>query len=276
MQTDKNGLYTDEYGVSEIRLVNADSVKEVSGKIDGLAAEFTDMNIYYSFIPDKSVYSGKKLPGFNIEQVKENLTTQAQFIDICDILSAESFYRTDLHWNQARLQPVVQALSEAMGFTPDTDSYKEVNAGYFEGVYSGQIALPVGGDEMIYHENPNLEALYLNSAATGFEPGPVYSTDKFAGVNSLDPYDIFLNGAQPLVIINNNSPAANGELYLFRDSFSSSLAPLLAGSYKKTVLIDLRYTDMPTLRRLIEFVPGSDVLFLYSSQILNRADALLL
>jgi hypothetical protein len=65
-------------------------------------------------------------------------------------------------------------------------------------------------------------------------------------------------------------------LYIFRDSFTSSLAPLLAASdaYGKIVLIDLRYIDSRVLDQFVTFEDGSDALFLYSAQILNNSTVL--
>jgi hypothetical protein len=281
LQTDKNGLYIDEYGIGKIERTDVESVSEVSKIIDTLAEEFNDMNVYYSFIPDKSVYAQKPLPGFDCALVNRHLTPAAAFIDLTAVLNADSYYRTDLHWNQTALPAVVDTLAKVMGFKVDLSRYAEKYAGNFEGVYAGQLALPAGGDEMRYLDNFDLTAMY--STAAGFEQGPVYDVDKFNEANgeyvsgaSLDPYDLFLSGAQPLVTISNNSPDAAGELILFRDSFSSSLAPLLADGYKKVTLIDLRYIDMQSVRRQVEFAPDSDVLFLYSSQILNNADSLLI
>jgi hypothetical protein len=279
-QTDKNGLYTDGYGIGEITPPDIASIAEVSRIIDSLAAGLTDMRVYYSFIPDKSVYAETPLPGFDIEAVKRHLNPSAEFIDLTGVLTAESYYKTDLHWKQTSLPAVVNALAEVIGFNYDASGYVEKSAGYFEGVYAGQLALPTGGDEMLYLDNPALTAMY--NTAAGFEVGPVYNVDKFNEATgeyvsgaSLDPYDLFLSGAQPLVVIENDAADTERELILFRDSFSSSLAPLIAGGYKKVTLIDLRYIDMPSVNRLVDFAPGSDVLFLYSSQILNNADILL-
>ena len=48
----------------------------------------------------------------------------------------------------------------------------------------------------------------------------VYTLDK---VNSLDKYDIFLNGASSYIEITNPNSNNTKELVIFRDSFSSSL-----------------------------------------------------
>ena len=60
------------------------------------------------------------------------------------------------------------------------------------------------------------------------------------------------------------------ELVVFRDSFGSSLAPLLAGSYRKITLIDLRYISSDLLESYVRF-QEQDVLFLYSALIWNQS-----
>lgn len=59
------------------------------------------------------------------------------------------------------------------------------------------------------------------------------------------------------------------ELLLFRDSFGSSIAPLLLENYSKITLIDLRYLSKDILENYIEF-ENQDVLFLYSTLVLNQ------
>jgi hypothetical protein len=90
-----------------------------------------------------------------------------------------------------------------------------------------------------------------------------------------DPYDLFLRGAQAVVVLENPDAATDRELVYFRDSFGSSLAPLLAGSYARVTLVDLRYIDSRLLPDLIDVPAGSDVWFSYSSQILNHDTVLL-
>ena len=67
----------------------------------------------------------------------------------------------------------------------------------------------------------------------------------------------------------------NGKkLYLFRDSFSSSLAPLLVGGYSEIYLIDIRYVMSDYLDLFLSFEEGQDILFLYSTEVLNNSTML--
>lgn len=277
MQTDKEGLFFGSDGAGEFEAINVRSFENVADKINIIADGLYDINLFFSFIPDKSIYTNRVFPGFNAALAEEILYGRLNsdiftFIDLSSVMDINTFYRTDFHWDQISLAGVVDALGEKMNFVIDIGSYQINNFGSFEGVYVGQIALPIGYDVMSYFELPHLRAYYLNSSNMTMELGAVYDYKRFFG---LDPYDFFLSGAQPLVILKNNYLPYERVLYLFRDSFSSSLAPLLSSAYSEIVLIDLRYIDIHTINRLIDFEPGSDALFLYSTQVLNNSNFLL-
>lgn len=70
-----------------------------------------------------------------------------------------------------------------------------------------------------------------------------------------------------------NPHAADRELIVFRDSFGSSLVPLLAEGYRRITLVDIRYLASARLADFIEF-NGQDVLFLYSVPVLNNSETL--
>ena len=63
------------------------------------------------------------------------------------------------------------------------------------------------------------------------------------------------------------------ELIVFRDSFGSSLAPLLVQGYARVTLVDIRYLQPELLGQLLDF-HGQDVLLLYSTLVLNSAGAI--
>ena len=84
----------------------------------------------------------------------------------------------------------------------------------------------------------------------------------------MDAYDVFLSGAAALLTVENPLAQTERELILFRDSFGSSLAPLLLSGYRRVTLVDLRYIASSELEKYIDF-DDQDVLFLYSTQILN-------
>ncbi|MDR0571183.1 MAG: hypothetical protein LBG71_08255 [Clostridiales Family XIII bacterium] len=281
LQSDKSGLYVGRFGAGKLEKIDETSVRQAAAKILKLASSIDDARLYYSFIPDKNVYAGRYMPGFDVERARLLLgdalaaDPRLTYVDVAGALSAADFYRTDLHWSQPRLGGVVSALGAGMGFRGGLEGFTEEPVGLFQGVYSGQLALPLKPDLMsVMTDGPlhNATASYLDPQSQTFVPGDIYD---FAAVSGRDPYDVFLKGVQPLIILENPDAPAERELYLFRDSFGSSLAPLLLAAYSKVVLIDLRYIDSRLLAEHAAISPGADVLFLYSSQILNSASVLL-
>ena len=55
--------------------------------------------------------------------------------------------------------------------------------------------------------------------------------------------------------------------------FGSSMAPLLVSDYSKVTLVDTRYIAPKLVGNFVDF-EGADVLFLYSTLILNQSAAL--
>ena len=62
-------------------------------------------------------------------------------------------------------------------------------------------------------------------------------------------------------------------MIVFRDSFASAMVPLLLQDYAKVTLIDIRYIQIDILERFVTF-NGQDVLFLYSTLVLNNSGAI--
>ena len=278
-QTDKSGLYRDnKVGVGEFKRMDANAFAQTAEKIRKVAEspQLSGLNVYYTFVPDKSTFAGRYLPGFDpeaAEKVLEGVLGGSSYISLTDsgTISATSFYSTDLHWNQTDISDAVMFLCSAMGANADLSEYTKVTAGNFKGVYPGQLALPVAPDSLAYMTLPTLQASYLNENTFDYESGSVYDLERFLGI---DPYDIFMRGPQALITLENEAITNGRELYLFRDSFGSSLAPLLAGAYSKITLIDLRYINWQLIDQFIEFTPGADVLFIYSSQIFGNPSIL--
>ena len=58
---------------------------------------------------------------------------------------------------------------------------------------------------------------------------------------------------------------------VFRDSFGSSLIPLLAESYRTIYAVDIRYLSSQMVGRFLSFDGSEDVLFLYSTLVLQNS-----
>ena len=194
----------------------------------------------------------------------------AEYLDITPTLELSDYYRTDTHWAQENLIPTAQFLCQAMGVAgPKAEDFTPVKVDKpFYGVYHAQAALPhVKPDTMYVMESPMLDAVTYTVEGT-----PKTDVYNMALLNSSDQYNIFLSGAKtgPVVIENPNA-TTDRHLILIRDSFGSSIAPLMVGDYAKVTLIDLRVTYPAVIARIVDF-ENADVLVLLSALALNNPD----
>ena len=254
--------------------INVNGIKFNLEKINNVFENnLKNMNVYFTIIPDKTYYLENQLDTEFKEienNVQENLNSNIEFFDISNKLSLEDYYRTDMHWKQESLGKVIETIRNELDLKSKDIDYEEKTLGEFYGTYYKEIESNVLPDELIYLTNNNIEncTVYIEETKTNEK---VYNLEKYE--ESGNKYDMFLSGASAIEIIINNNADTDKKLIMFRDSFGSSLAPLLINDYKEIVLIDLRYVNYSILENYIDFsnYDNQDVLFIYSSRVINRA-----
>lgn len=267
---DNNG-YFEKDGVlyNNLYPLNKNSIDSFIKKIKILNDNFDlSNNVYISIIPDKNYYlDDSKYLRIDYDYLYNRIKTiPYKFIDLRNVLSIKDYYRTDTHWRQERLEDVVFTINKSMG-NDTTFNYKENKYSPFYGVYYGQAAINIEPDELIYLTNDNLDKVIVEDLEGN---NKLYEIDTLAG---MDSYDVFVGGATPFVKITNPNSNTDKELILFRDSFGSSIAPLLVENYKSITLVDMRYMNMNLLKEKVEF-KNKDILILYSTLIINDSSTL--
>ncbi len=267
--TVNNSIFKMEYKLNEKAVERA---ADVYLKVIDRYFTANGANIYYTIVPDKNYYSAEAggrlaLDYDKMFSIMNGKLKDYNFIDIREELSAEDYYRTDLHWKQEKLfgvaNKLLQGMGEAGNVNKDNFEYKVYDG--FRGAYYGQAALPIEPDTLFYLTNEELE----NCKVFDYESGKyidMYTEDK---LGTVDTYDVFLNGPRSIITIENPNVAGDKELVIFRDSFGSSLAPLLTEAYSKITLVDIRYVSSANIGRFIEFSENCDVLFMYNTGTLN-------
>ena len=139
----------------------------------------------------------------------------------------------------------------------------------FYGVYYGQSALPLPSETIYYLTNDIID----NCIVTNYENNTVGNIYDMKKANGKDPYEMYLSGPVSLITIENQDTKSDKELVIFRDSFASSITPLLTEAYSKITLVDIRYLRSDFLDKFIDF-NHQDILFLYSSLVLNNSETL--
>lgn len=304
-QKENNDIYVVNGHASKLEYpLNEASVKRLAAKMKTLQQQyFPKQTAWYAIVPDKNYFLAQPngFPSIDYERMStllsQELGTTFEFMDIVSELTIDDYYHTDTHWRQERILNVARRAGGALGVS----DFLSVSAGSqtaftkneipnFYGVYYGQAALPMEPDTIIYLTSEVTDAAQVWSLEENMQGAKnagavvmpdeeeavwknVYQTEKLEDGKSLDKYDIFVGGASSLQIIRSPKAASQKRLILFRDSYTSSLAPLLLEAYKEIVLIDLRYIDSARIGTYVDFA-GADILFLYNTLIVNHSEML--
>ena len=257
-------LYKD-YIIEETYPLNKESVINVTNKINNIKRTYLNEtnNIYYSIVPDKNYFVNDDNLKLDYDELKNimNSNLDIKYIDIFNELSLEDYYKTDTHWREEKLFKVVNKLSKEMNFNIDNNySFKRISD--FNGTYSSRIVRKDIKDEIYILDNVNDMNVY-NYETNGYEK--VYNLTK---LNSFDKYNVYLSGSVSLLKIESMNTSSNKELIVFRDSYGSSLIPLMMNGYKSITVVDTRYISSSMLSNYIDF-NNKDILFLYSTLLIN-------
>ena len=278
---DNNGIYMKEGHLSKIEYPMQPQMLDHAAmrieEIYNMYLKEKKSKCYFSIVPDKNFFLAKESGYLSMDYDKlfsymKDKVTFAKYIDVSSLLELDDYYRTDTHWRQEKILDVARHFQMEMSGKSLSVEYeiKELDAPFY-GVYCGQSALPVKPDKLYYLESDILRNCVVTSYDTG-KPlaASIYNMEKAYGQ---DAYEIFLSGTSALQILENTKAKEKKELIVFRDSFGSSLIPLLVEGYSKIIVIDTRYVQSKMLGTLVDF-HGQDTLFLYSTLILNNSMSL--
>ena len=275
-QKDNNGIYiVDGYAAEMEYPMDKESVERAMrqyNKVYELYLKGSNTKIFTTVVPDKGYYLAEKNGYLALDYAEQfalvrSKTGWSAWVDVDDCLTLEDYYYTDTHWRQEKILPVAQRLLSAMQADPLTESDFTATAMErpFYGVYYGQAALPMEPETMYLMQSDIISGCAVYNHATD-KTTPVYDP---AMLTDKDQYNIYLSGPQSLLTVTNPNAKTQRELVIFRDSFGSSLAPLLLQSYKSVTLVDIRYIQPEMLGKFLEFT-NQDVLFMYSALVLNK------
>ncbi len=263
-QKENNDLYLKDGHLSKIEYPMNEPMLEHAATLFQKIREkhLTDQSVYFAMIPDKNRLLGDLAMDYDLFSSRmQELLPGVTPIEIASLLEAGDYYRTDTHWRQESIVDVAEKLANEMGTSLSGQHEVKTLDTPFYGVYTGQAALKTEPDTIRYLTSPTIDGYQVSGA------GAVYDESKAKGK---DAYEFFLSGNQPLVRIKNPANPDSKRLILFRDSFGSAIAPLLAEGYSEVVLVDLRYLASDFVGNFVNF-ENADVLFLYSTLLLNSS-----
>ncbi|HCF82483.1 MAG TPA: hypothetical protein DER68_00395 [Ruminococcaceae bacterium] len=274
-ERDQNGVYVAEGYAARLEYpLDEKSVGYAAKRFQYVYDEYLNGksgNVFVTVVPDKNLFLAEKngYPAMDYAKLVKLLTENmdfAEYIDVFPMLELSDYYRTDTHWKQEKITDIACFIAERMGVGLSAEYTLEKLDKPFYGVHCRQADIDVEPDELVYLKSAFMTDCTVLDGETN-KLTDIYNLQLAEGD---DPYEIFLSGAKSLMTIENPNAASGRELVIFRDSFASSIAPLLAESYSKITLIDIRYLAPELLGRFVDF-GGSDVLFMYSAPVLNNS-----
>lgn len=277
-QKDNNDIYiADGYAAKLEYPLNEGSVRNAAEKFTSIYETcLAGSRVYAAVVPDKGYFLAEAngYPAMDYQAMMDVLAGEmpwAEFVDLTGSLSVEDYYHTDTHWRQEKIMDAAAKLCEALGVTAFGEGELvpvEVERPFY-GVYYGQAALPMDAESMYVMDGTLLGSCTVYNHETGETTG-IYDWSK---LESSDLYDIYLSGAASLLTIENPNAATDRELIVFRDSFGSAMIPLLVKDYAAVTVVDIRYIASGLLDQFVDF-HGQDILFLYSTLVLNNSNSL--
>ena len=271
---DYNNVY--KYGEHLIKQeypLNQKSVTNFISKIKLIQDMYlNDKNrAYFVMVPDKNYYvdDGNLKLDYNLlkNELKYNLDF-ATYIDINDLLNLSNFYYTDLHWKQETLLPVAKRIADIMGITI-SNNYTEEKITDFKGTYARQLPVKSTTDEIIAMRNDMLE----NCKVYNYKKKGYIDVYDLSQANGNDRYGVYLSGSTPILTIDNPEYEGTKELIVFKDSFGSSLVPLLVQGYSQITLLDTRDISTKMIGQYVDFT-DKDVLFIYNTVVINNSETM--
>lgn len=266
-----NNLYMhDDYIIEEIFPLNSNSINNLTNKINYIKNTYlnNNSNIYYTIIPDKNYFVNKgnlKLDYNKLQDIMKSNLTNINYINIFDKLTLNNYYKTDTHWKQEDLYNVAHTIANQMNFSITNDNVINTVT-TFKGSYASRLSVTKDIDTIKTISNLSI----LNSSVYNYDTKKYTKIYDYNKLKSLDKYDIYLSGASSIIDIVNPTSISNKELIVFRDSYGSSLIPLLIDGYKKITVVDIRYVSSRILDKYIKF-NNQDILFMYSVLTINNS-----
>lgn len=279
-QLDNNDIYlADGYAAKIEYPLNQASLTHAKERIGFLYTKYlrdSNCRVLLSIVPDKGYYlaSQNGYPLLDYQSLVSDIRSAAPFdryTDLFSHLSLADYYKADTHWRQEAILDAADALCASLNIPLTSDQrYRQIAIDVpFYGVYRGQAALSMDAEQIITLRSDVLDGCRVYNYETA-QTTAIYDESK---LTSRDLYDIYLSGAAALLRIDNPAQNNGRELVVFRDSFGSSMIPLLVHGYETVTVVDIRYMSPEILGQFIEF-DDQDVLFLYSTTVLNNSSAL--
>ncbi|MCR5484425.1 MAG: hypothetical protein K6F09_02410 [Clostridiales bacterium] len=232
---------------------------------------------YIMIVPSAGYMLEDKLPAVHetyrdkeiLDYISDSVLGKYAFVDITDALSRSSetnqiFYRTDHHWTSAGAYAAYREFAGHAGYDALSEDMfvKEYIDGFHGTTYSKSALWFKKPDRMELWTYPESD-ITVKITDIGSEKTTTSDSLFFKdGLEKYDMYPVYLDGNHSLTEITNDS-VKDGTLLIIKDSYANTLATLLADSFHRVLMVDLRYYRTESVSGLIEEYGVDKLLVLY-------------
>lgn len=234
----------------------------------------TAVSVYPEKLPDHADVSNEEA---YIEAFQALLSPSAERLEYRSVFEAMKenrvpiYYLTDHHWETDAAFRVFKANAPAAGW-----KVGRYAAGTVTNTFSGSLVSKSGftpaalDDITVYLDAAEGSTVLVTHEDGSLEPGSSFYN--FDALNSDNPYEVFLGGNEPEIIISTTADT-DRTLLVLKDSYANCFLPFLADSYKTITVVDPRYIteSIDTLMMTASFM---DVLVLYNANTLSADENL--
>lgn len=270
----------------------AEIISKINKKYQQAAIPFLFVStpVKASVVAQKETWQGQPISNREVEVRKFFKLLHDAEVDTLDLTKSmqnlydngiNPYYKTDHHWNYQGVYAGYQSLMKALAekgmstaglseteFGIYTDFHKFYGSGLrtmggtilFSGQYDTvRVRYPLNGTFRMEREGKEVKEgngeIFIDS--TIYEE----QEDKY-----LDYYNIHLGGNCRKIIIHNQSVSGEEKLVLVGDSFSLSMLPMLARSFKEIHYFDSRHLNMP-VTEYAEEIQADYVVFMFNANL---------
>lgn len=273
----KDGYLLEKYDRSDFEDARvAENIGCLSGFLNDAVQMYGEQHVACMMLPSKANAMPDRLPDYarmneetdTVEELGRQLEEPGILLDVGPTLREHQdeyiYYRTDHHWTTLGAYYAYGEWARQMGFSAvPQESFKVTDVtDAFLGTSYAKVRTGGRADSISLYEANDGQAYEVDYNRGEFQSDSFYDRTKLQGE---DPYSVFFGGNQAIVDIRLASKDADGRtLLLVKDSFGNCFAPFVAAHYARTIVIDLRYVNIP-VSKLMQAYPVDDILILYNT-----------
>lgn len=260
--------------IEDASKMDKDQVTRTLNAINTFANNHSDLKYSFMLVPNAISIQSKKLPRFvtyedqdeQMDLIYNNIAKAISTIDIRKTMkkhvNENIYYKTDHHWTSLGAYYAFQYMSDALGIANVDENDYEIYpvSTSFKGTLShktGNFTLKDTIEIYVPKKNPD----YLLTNDSTLQKGrSIYSSE---GLNSSNPYNVFLNGNASILRLEMNTNSKR-HLLLFKDSFANEYIQFLIPYYRTITIVDPRYY-FDDINRVIESDSITDVMYVYNT-----------